>query len=103
MHLPGHATGAPAVASNQNGVMQLFVHSTDNRLRTSWQGGPSQAFGGWADMGFEGQLSSDPTAATNANGVMQVFVRGPALGSFTTSQTGPNQGFGGWANMGLPN
>jgi hypothetical protein len=61
MNIPSVAAGAPVVSADGNGALQVFVHTTDNRLLTSWQTGPNQPFGGWLDMGLDGQIASDPT------------------------------------------
>ena len=104
MGLPGPAMpgAVAAVGVNERGTLQVFVHYSGDQLVTSWQGGPSQAFGGWADMGLDGRIASDPALGVNSIGTLQVFVRGFGSSVLTTWQVGPNQGFGGWLDMVIP-
>jgi hypothetical protein len=68
------ASSAPAVVTNADGRIQVFVRSNSGELKTAQQ---STLSGGYpAFSGLGGTCTSAPVAALNNNGRVQVFVRG---------------------------
>lgn len=68
------ASSAPAVVTNADGRIQVFIRSNTGELKTSQQ---STLSGGYpAFTGLGGTCTSAPVAALNSNGRVQVFVRG---------------------------
>ncbi len=68
------ASSAPAVVTNADGRIQVFIRSNTGELKSAQQSTPS---GGYpAFVGLGGTCTSAPVAALNSNGRVQVFVRG---------------------------
>jgi acylphosphatase len=88
----------PAVASNADGRLEVFIHGTDNALWHTSQVTPGGSFTGWSSLG--GGLTSAPAVASNADGRLEVFVRGTDNAVWHTSQVTPGGSFAGWSSLG---
>jgi hypothetical protein len=71
-----------------NGGLYLFVRTVDGRLLTSWQAGPivfhpspKYGFGGWLDLGSDGQIAGDPSVAVNTDGGLEISFGQPEVES----------------------
>jgi hypothetical protein len=70
--LGGTLTSAPAVASQGNGLLDVFVRGTTDQLHyKSYNHG---AWSRWESLG--GALTSAPAVASQGNGLLDVFARG---------------------------
>jgi hypothetical protein len=91
---------APAVASNTDGRLEVFVRGSDNALYHRSQavaGGPD--WNGWTSFG--GVLTSDPTVAQNADGRLEVFIVGGDSALWHKSQTAASGStWSSWSTLG---
>ena len=95
--LGGSTEGAPGLANNQDGRLEVFARGTDGALWHAWEGAPSAGFSGWESLG--GGIF-DPVAASNADGRIEVFVRGTDGAMYRMQQTSPNAGWEAWVAIG---
>ncbi|WP_448639414.1 matrixin family metalloprotease [Geodermatophilus sp. URMC 63] len=88
----------PAVGSNADGRMEVFVRGTDNALWHIWQTAPNNGWSTWQSLG--GGIQGAPTVGRNADGRMEVFARGNDGALWHIWQTAPNSGWSGWQSLG---
>ena len=84
-----HNTGQPAVGSNADGRLQVFVKNSGGGISTKWQLSPNGTFSEWADLGGGPDIQGVPACLTRPDGRMELFAttRTQILG---WSQTAPN-------------
>ena len=94
----GNSTGAPAVARNGDGTLQLFFHGADHALWTIAQAAPN---GGWSSArSLGGRINGDPAVGINADGRLEVFVLGSDNSLWHIWQTGPGGAWSSWSGLG---
>ncbi|HET7012474.1 MAG TPA: C1 family peptidase [Streptosporangiaceae bacterium] len=95
----GVASGAPVIARNQNGNLEVFVRGTpDKALWHCWQSSSgASSYSGWSSLG--GTITTDPAVITNAQGQVQVFARGTGGTIATIWQNSPSGSWAGWAGL----
>jgi hypothetical protein len=90
--------GAPAVAANGDGRLELFAFTIDGALwrieQTAWSNGWSS----WTTQGAGGSWPA--TVAPGGDGRLELFVAGTGLGH--ASQTAWSNGWSGWTSLGSP-
>jgi hypothetical protein len=90
--------GAPAVASNGDGRLELFAFTVDGALwhilQTAWSNDWSE----WSAMGAGGSWPA--VAAPSGDGRLELFVAGNGLQH--ASQTSWSNGWSQWASLGSP-
>jgi hypothetical protein len=93
----------PALASNADGHLEVFVVSSD---RTVWHSGqlPSGAWSAWAPLGLPGSGTVGPmTTAADADGSLELFTIDTAGAVWHCRQTQPNgSSWSGWESMDFP-
>ncbi len=72
--LGGVILGAPAVARNADGRLEVFARGTDGAIWHRWQISPSGGWSDWNSLG--GVLTTEPVVAQNVDGRLQLFARG---------------------------
>ncbi|TMR27375.1 matrilysin family metalloendoprotease [Nonomuraea zeae] len=88
----------PAVNSNSDGRLEVFVRGLDSALHHKWQVTPN---GGWSDYASEGGWVTGPIAVgRNAGGRLEVFVRGSDGALYHKWQTVPGGGWRDWSSLG---
>jgi hypothetical protein len=96
---PGATSGGssmpPAIASNADGRLELFVRGSDGALWHKWQTAPGGSWSNWASLG--GQIS-DFVVGQNLDGRLEVFAIGAGNQPYHIWQT--SSGWSGWAGMG---
>jgi hypothetical protein len=90
--------GAPAVASNGDGRLELFAFAVDGALwhirQTAWSNG-------WSELSAMGAGGSWPAAvAPSGDGRLELFVAGNGLEH--ASQTSWSNGWSQWTSLGSP-
>jgi len=95
--------GAPAVGTNMDGRLELFVIGTDQGMGHNWQVWPGCGWHseshGWEPL--RGRFGSPPGAALNGNGVLVAFANGPTgVELFADWQVCPGCGWYGWTSLG---
>ncbi|WP_052707529.1 hypothetical protein [Streptomyces rubellomurinus] len=96
------ANQRPAVVSNQDGRLQVFVN-TDGTVSTDAQTAPSNGWSGWQNIGGNinrDPLVSDPAAVLKPDGNLYVFAIGSKADLRTTNTTSPGGGWSGWQSLG---
>jgi hypothetical protein len=92
--------GAPAVAANGDGRLELFAFTNGGALwrieQTSWS--DSNSWSGWIAEGTGGSWPATVTAS--GDGRLEVFVAGNGLAH--ASQTAWSDGWSQWGNLGSP-
>jgi hypothetical protein len=91
--------GAPFVARNADGRLEVFALGTDGQIYHMWQLVPNGSWSGWGALAGAA-LASAPAVGTNADGRLElVAVAGD--GSLQHAwQTAPNSGWSSWASLG---
>jgi M6 family metalloprotease-like protein len=92
----GYALGRPAVGTNADGRLEVFIRGLDNALWQIWQVAPNGAWSGWNSLG--GILTSEPAVGRNRDGRLEVFARGTDGRLWQRWQTFPNLSWAGWGN-----
>ena len=97
---PGMMAGTVAVASNQDGRLEVFVVGEDGALWHIWQTAPNNGWSTWASFSIPAAqtgLAAQPIVCANANGTLAVFVIDSNQNIWYLRQTSPNNGWSGWA------
>jgi len=80
-----------------DGVIEVFVISSDNSLWHNWQTAQNKVWNGWQSLGgWIDQLE----VGKNVDGRLEVFARGPDGALWHRWQTAPNNGWSVWQSMG---
>ena len=96
--LGGQWPGDPAVASNADGRLEVFLRGNDTDLYHLWQTEPNNGWSApWAGMG--GQWHRDPVVARNADGRLEVFIIGDDTNLYHRWQLSPG---GAWSEPWTP-
>ncbi len=95
----GVASGAPVIAHNPSGILEVFVRGTpDKALWHCWQTSPgASSYSGWSSLG--GTITTDPFVVTNPANVLEVFARGTD-GTVYHCWQGPQGGWSGLTSLG---
>jgi hypothetical protein len=92
--------GAPVVAANGDGRLELFAFTRDGALwrieQTGWSN--SNSWSGWTAEGTAGSWPA--TVTPSGDGRLEVFVAGNGLAH--ASQTAWSNGWSPWGNLGSP-
>jgi hypothetical protein len=95
----------PAVASNLDGRLELFIVGADSALWHRWQTAPNNGWSDWSSLdapsGVE-LVHLPPTLAPNADGRLELFIIGSDGTLWHLWQTTPNNGWSSWETMGSP-
>ena len=96
--LDGQQIDLLAVASNQDGRLEVFARSTgDQALWHIWQTSPNNGWSGWSSLGGQIDLLA---VGSNQDGRLEVFARGTDQALWHIWQTSPNNGWSGWSSLG---
>ncbi|HEY6531434.1 MAG TPA: hypothetical protein VIY72_03965 [Acidimicrobiales bacterium] len=96
---PANNAIAPAVASNKDSRLELFVVASDNSLRRARQ---TTVNGPWSTVTSMGvQVRGTPSVAANADGRLEAFAVALDGRVIHAWQTAANGGWSGWAPMGV--
>jgi len=89
--------GAPVVAENADGRMEVFVRSTDWQLWHIWQTAPNNGWSNWAGDLLVTNAFECPGVGQNADGRLEMFGNGFWLGALQHQwQTWPNLIWSSW-------
>lgn len=92
----------PALASNADGCLELFVVRSD---QTVWHCGqlPAGGWSDWASLGLPGAGTTGPlTVAPNADGRLELFTAAIYGAVWHCGQTQPNGDWSDWESMDFP-
>jgi len=96
---------SPAVGSNADGRLEVFLVGSDGLLWKKDQTAPSNGWSDWLPHGAPSggvRWVSSPVVASNADGRMELFMLGTDGQLWHEWQTAPNNGWSGWASFGSP-
>ncbi|UCR89512.1 peptidoglycan DD-metalloendopeptidase family protein [Mycetocola spongiae] len=93
--------GRPAAIRRPSGVIELYAHTTDNRMARSVQTAPGATFGPWQIVGTGGGgIASNPAVITTADGRISVYAI-TDHGNFSgITESTPGGAFGAWSQLG---
>jgi hypothetical protein len=97
--------GTPAVASNQDGRLELFVVGADSALWHRWQTAPNNGWSDWSPLNAPSGVQLvplPPTLALSADGRLELFITGSDGALWHRWQTAPNNGWSDWETMNTP-
>ena len=83
----------PAVGTNADGRLEVFLRSPDGRLWHTWQLAPNDGWSALEPFPFTGGLQSAPAVVSNADGRLEVFMVGDLGGLWHIWQLAPNDGW----------
>ena len=98
----------PAVASNADGRLELFVASNDgvdpdnNEIWHVWQTAPNNGWSAWRSMGARGGGFADLAVGASSDGRLDLFATANDGNLWHRRQTAPNNGWSAWTNRGHP-
>ncbi len=95
------AVGNVAMATNNDGRLEIFARGTDGAIWHTWQGTPSGGWGQWYSLGKPGGggFVSDVTAGRNGDGRLEIAAVDGSGGVWHAWQTSPS---GGWTSAFYP-
>ncbi|HTD34213.1 MAG TPA: protease pro-enzyme activation domain-containing protein [Candidatus Elarobacter sp.] len=96
--------GAPVVARNADGRLEVFVVDTTGKLAHVWQTAPNNGWSTWAPLPTSGAGFSGPpdSIVNDADGRLEVFTMASGGIPFHVWQTAPNNGWSTGVSMGAP-
>ena len=91
-----NTVSAPGVATNGDGVIEIFSVGADNAIyENSQTSAGSSAWSGWTSLG--GYLTTTPTVGANADGSLVIFAAGSDNATlFYNAQATHNGAWSGW-------
>jgi hypothetical protein len=92
--------GVPAVGTNADGRLEVFVRGRDGALHHNPQEAPGAGFAGWQSLG--GSWDGHPSVERNEDGRLEVFMRGRDGAVYRSAQEAPGEGFSEWFSLGVP-
>jgi hypothetical protein len=94
--------GLPAVATDPQGRMHLFVRAGDGTLWEARQSRVGGRWSRWARTPFASQVAGDPVTARDSAGALQVFAPGADGRVLVNRQAGAGGSSTGWRSLGRP-
>jgi hypothetical protein len=92
----------PALASNADGRLEVFVVREDLTVWHRWQRGEG-GWSAWASLRRPGDGTMGPLAVgADADGRLELFANDPDGAVWHAWQTAPNNGWSGWHSLGTP-
>jgi GH25 family lysozyme M1 (1,4-beta-N-acetylmuramidase)/acylphosphatase len=96
--LGGSTKGAPALAPNADGRLEVFSVGGGGQMVTTFQLKPNAGWSGWYTLG--GSLSGTLAAGVNQDGRIEIFGRGGDGAVWHAWQDAPNGKIGGFVSLG---
>ncbi|HEX2568768.1 MAG TPA: GH25 family lysozyme [Polyangia bacterium] len=96
--LGGSTAGAPVIARNADGRLEVFARGTGGDMVTTFQTAPNGGWSGWYSLG--GSLAGNPAVGQNQDGRLEAFVRWTNNDIMHSYQASPNGSFGAWSSLG---
>jgi acylphosphatase len=96
--LGGSLDGDPAVGTNKDGRVEVFVRGSDSALHHIWQTSPNNGWSSWGSLGGNVSNISVPAVGLDRGGNIEVFA---VWNDATLSRIEQvNSWSGGWQSMG---
>jgi hypothetical protein len=93
-NLGGSFAGAPVVAENLDGRLEIFATGQNNAVWHNRQTSPNGGFSGWNQL-CDTWMQGSPSVGMNADGRLEVFACSTGLSSHIW-QTAPSNGWSDW-------
>lgn len=92
-------TGVPAIATNQDGRLEIFARGSDGNAYHIWENSSDNWVTSWSPLA-SGSITSDISVAITIDGRLQAFARAGDGSLLTSWQVEPNGGWHDWENLG---